>query len=306
MKKILMLFAAFLGFMATGDSSFAKYNQKHGADNSCWYETEYKAGGHGSGNWAYYFCGKTTWDYCDNKECKGHDTCIKQVHGDSFTFKGGKNPSQHTASLNTYWCCNGTKDARGVYVPGKDWIVDSRIEVVPVGNGTCNQLVQIDICGEEHRTPEECTVPDPEQCNEGTIFRNGECAVVCTGNQFFESLTSNKCITCEPTKYQGVVTRSEDVAVDGKKVHMTYQTCLKCDEGSELFDRDKQTCVAKTDIAQYSKVEMKECWKCSSSATRKLCLQARKSAINAGKTSREAILKYIDSSTYDKIKSCFL
>lgn len=207
-----------------------------GRRNECWADKTYKKVD-SSANWAYYFCGAQKYS------CAGHtayewDKAFQHYHGDHFKFR--------TSPYETYWCCGGTKEVEGKYVQSENWIVSTLTEKVQVAGGTCNKLIQTDACGDTHIV--ECTTPD--NCNAGTILRNGECVRQCEGDEAFENTTSNKCIKCETTIRQGP---SAD-----------HTSCIKCDAVTEFFDREKKTCIKKhsADLQQYSKEAMNTCWRC--------------------------------------------
>jgi len=240
------IFVLMLVTICLTQTSYAKYNQKHGSDYECWYETEYEAGGHGKGNWAYYYCGKQN-DKCDGKKSKTSDTIFWQYHGDTFTFQGGKNPSEH--DLYTYYCCNGTKDEKGRYVRADSWIDSSKTvtETKHVTGGTCQVKIETDVCGDTHKI--DCDTPGT--CDAGYIMRNKVCAEICPDGSAFESDTSNKCIQCETTNYQGI-----------KTISSNNKLCIKCDKDTEFFDKETKACIKKSALKQTTNSAMKKCWRC--------------------------------------------
>jgi len=215
--------------MMTLAMSYAHADHKHGPRNECWRDSKYDK------HWAYYYCGAQA-AKCDGKKSKGHDTVFWQYHGEKFTFRTGPN--------ETYFCCGGTKEAEGKYVRADKWIVEQKTERIEVQGGTCNKLIQKDACGETHEVT--CTTPD--QCNTGLTLRNKECIKPCGDNEVYESPTSNTCIECETSIYQGPA--------------QDRQSCIKCDKDTEFFDRTNKRCIKKSSLTQYSQNAIKECWRC--------------------------------------------
>ncbi len=226
MIKQICITAALITTLA---ATHAWADHKHGPRSECWRDTKYNK------HWAYYYCGAQA-AKCDGKKSKGHDTVFWQYHGDHFRFK--------THPYETYWCCGGTKEAEGKYFLSDTWIVETKTERISVAGGTCNKLIQKDVCGDTHEVM--CTTPD--QCNAGLILRNGECIKPCGENEVFTSPQSNTCIKCEPTIHQGPT--------------LDRQSCIKCDEATEFFNRQTKTCVKKSSLNRYSKDAIKECWRC--------------------------------------------
>ncbi len=232
-------------------------NFEHGRNSECWYDRKYNK------HWGYWFCGAQAAS-CNKHKCKGHDTCFWQYHGDSFSYGGQK-----------YWCCGGTKEAEGKYFAGQ-WIKEQKTEKKQLTNGTCNVLIKTNICGETKKV--DCDTPDT--CESGYRLRNKECVAPCGEDEVYESSTSNKCIKCETTVYQGIVQRG------------TENGCLKCDKDSEFFDKVNKVCVKKASLTSYTIPEMKSCWRCPQSYV-KYCIEAMVAAVKTGR-SGEA-LKNIDS-----------
>lgn len=262
--KIRICIAALIAIFLTPAAS-AKH--RHGSNNACWYETDYGKKKNGE-NWAYYYCG-AQYAKCDGKTSKGHDKVFWHYHGDSFTFK--------SSPTDTYFCCGGTTSTAGKYVRADKWIVKTETEKVSVAGGTCNKSIETDACGAQHIT--ECTKPD--NCDNGTILRNGECVVRCEGDEVFESTTSNKCIACETTLRQGP---SKD-----------HTTCIKCDSATEFFNSETKTCIKKNspDLTKYTKESMQECWRCPHELFRK-CVESV-TTVNKMGVSDKRRLKEIDA-----------
>lgn len=285
--KLHLFYIGVLAAICTVSAANAR-NYVHGTNNHCWIETSYGSKSTGD-TWAYHYCGGSN-NYIDSiRKCAGystlgHDLMVTNYHGDSFTFKY-KN--------ETYWCCGGTKDKEGTYMPGEKWFVKEETVKVPVAGGTCNQLVQTDICGEVHVT--ECTKPD--NCDDGTVLRNNECVATCGGDEVFESTTSNKCIKCKITAFQGPST--------------DHTACISCDRYTEFYNREDKKCVkrSKLELTEYSKEAMKECWRCPRQLF-KICVQAVTSADTAGKTGSSrlsAIESFVTTENPKNItKQCYL
>lgn len=197
-------------------------------------------------NWAYYWCGPRDSKCAGNKQ-KDHDKGFYLFHGDSFTFKYDTSGRLITTKTdnNTYWCCEGTKETKGHFVAGAKWIVNEKTETVPVNGGTCNKLIRTNVCGETYEI--ECTTPD--NCDAGYIMRNGECVKPCEDGQVWNGETSNTCVTCDVTLHQGPAANRE--------------SCIKCDEFTEFFNRKTKKCISKTEnMLQYYKQAMRQCWRC--------------------------------------------
>lgn len=229
--KIRICIAALITICTT---SGAYADHRHGPSNECWQDTKY-SDINSNYKWAYYYCG-TQDNKCDGKQSKGHDMVYWQYHGDSFKFK--------TSPYETYFCCGGTPDAKGKYVQADAWIVATKTERMQVAGGTCNKQIKTDACGETHTV--ECTEPD--SCNPGLILRNKACIAPCGDNQVYQSATSNTCIDCETTVYQGP--------------SLDRNSCIKCDKDTEFFNRQTKRCVKKNGLAQYSNDALKKCWRC--------------------------------------------
>ncbi|MDE6481486.1 MAG: hypothetical protein K2L25_01545 [Alphaproteobacteria bacterium] len=227
--KIQICVAALI---ATCITSGTYADHKHGPRNECWRDSEY------DDHWAYYYCGAQT-NKCDGKQSKGHDTVFWQYHGDHFIFQ--------TSPHDTYWCCGGTTESEGKYVKSRHWIVNTETERMSVAGGTCNKLIQTDACGGQHII--ECTEPDT--CAQGLTLRNRECIKPCGENEAFESPSSNTCVSCEASLYQGL--------------SMDRQVCIKCDPYTEFFNRETKKCIKKSSLQQYEKDTMRECWRCPKS-----------------------------------------
>ncbi|MCM1294231.1 MAG: hypothetical protein NC311_01560 [Muribaculaceae bacterium] len=227
-------------------NAMAKQELKHGSDNSCYYISGYGKKSTGN-NWAYYFCGASA-TKCDGKTHKGHDLMKVQYHGEGFSWNG-----------RNFWCCNDTAGTAGHYEEGDKWIVHDDPKTKSVGNGTCEQRIQKTICGDEITV--DCD--SPGTCNSGHVMRNGECAAECPDGQAYESATSNKCIDCKTTNYQGIKTNTPD----GHKI------CMKCENNARFFDRKSQTCVGKDKYKQIPGWAMKKCFACPNSEYFKQCVE---------------------------------
>lgn len=226
---------------------------KTNATNSCWVDSA------GLFEDKFWYCGYHNESDKKATKCGGtwlnfNDERIFLYHGESFEY----DPWYKTGSGGKYWCCTGTKTTAGYFVKNGSWIIKKGTVTVELENGTCTYEKTVNACGEETSTP--CT--EPTTCAKGYIDRNNECIQPCEDGQVFESPTSNKCIPCETTMYQGVKNDT-----DG-------QYCLKCDQHTEFFDKKKKQCVNKDNgYKKISKDIMKQCGLCPNSTIFKGCIE---------------------------------
>lgn len=266
MKKFVYTTAILLLSVGAAYAGEHKGGNNGGTNLSCFYDS--KPGG---GRWHYYFCGKST-ERCDKKKYKGPGSTENKPNNDSrvilqdletFTFL--------TSPTDTYCCCGGTTEKSGTFVKAvhaRDcYTDDAPVErTIDLGSGqTCKKLIYKTVCGTTVKVG--CEKPE-EECGTGYKWRNNACAPICTGDKVYESKDINTCVTCETTNYQGI---SGDA-------NTTEQICYKCNKDSHFFDKTNKTCIKKSDFKkQYSRPEMKECWRCSSN------MQECLNAIQAGK-----------------------
>lgn len=235
MHRFLFVFIVF--YICVPSIALAKQEIRAGDNNRCHYITNTGSKNTGD-NWTYYFCGPAT-QKCAGKKHKSHDKLVLQYNGDSFSWGG-----------NTYWCCGGTRTDVGQYVQG-DWITKQETETVKLETGRCQKKIKTTICGDT--IVEDCDEPD--DCNPGLKKRNGECIKPCGENESFESETSNKCIPCPTTAYQGI-------GYVANISRIPYEVCLKCDKDSEFYDNVRKGCFHKSSFKKISKTAMQKCWKC--------------------------------------------
>lgn len=221
---------------------------KSGKNMECFYDSKVASRG-----WDYYFCGNTNSiipdnkKKCDGKEYRKWDNPEPRLHGEKFTFR--------TAPYDTYFCCDGTTTKAGKFVSARGYdtfIIKTETKVKNLtgqyAGYQCTQQINTNICGQTETI--DCDVPDT--CNGNGYMRNGACATPCPSGQVYESPLSNQCIACESKPYQGIVT-------DPK----TQQaSCLRCNQDTELFDSESQTCKRKTEYKKISAESLKKCWRC--------------------------------------------
>ncbi len=262
MKKFLYIFIV---FAVTASPAMARVKLRAGDNNRCFINV--------SGINHFWYCGSQSSDCAGKKLRKYHDRTY-QYHGDEFTSEG-----RH------FWCCNGTKDAAGKYVESSAPFSKSEIITVDLGNGTCTYERITNVCGEVIDNP--CT--EPTKCTDGTILRNDSCVTPCDGNTAFESTTSNKCIECETTRYQGISKNSS-----GSNI------CIKCDSGTQFFDTKTQNCVSKDTFNRITKEAMEKCYGCPNNVLFKECSEFFSQPENMGSTGKR-------NSTYQQIiTKCYI
>lgn len=230
MKKIIYIAAIFMmciGMVHAGD-------HKMGPSQACFYDSN-----PGHGKWHYYYCGDQARGCAGKKGQSGGDKHYMIYHGNYFNFQ--------TGSRERYYCCGGTMSGMGKFVRADSWIVESKTEEKKLTNGTCRTVTEKDACGEEYFT--DCDTPDT--CESGYFLRNKACITACSGvDEVFESDTSNRCVTCETTNYQGI---------SGSGINAF---CRRCDESTEFFDRITKRCVKKSSLAMLAKTAVASCWRC--------------------------------------------
>ncbi|MFQ6760202.1 MAG: hypothetical protein ACLRFM_02280 [Alphaproteobacteria bacterium] len=134
-----------------------------------------------------------------------------------------------------YWCCGGTHSEQGKFQVKKNgetsFYVSTTTQRKDLGNGAfCMQTVKVNVCGTTEI--EDCTEPEARACTSGTRFRNNTCAPICTGTQAYASATSNECIDCPTTAYQGIV----------------GGVCVKCDPSTQFFAYTNNTLSATSSV----------------------------------------------------------
>lgn len=252
----------FLIFVGVNLPAYA-WGPKFGSNDSC--IAEYK-----STHRYFYFCGQNTYGSCAGKNVMAYSRVYKYDHQDTRTTKN------HSRK---FWCCNPNNDVKGIWKEGDSWYTTDTIETKELPNGSCQYRKLINICGIDETV--ECTVPD--ECNPGTILRNNACVAPCDGTTAFASKTSNECIECETTAYQGI--------------DHTTNECVRCDEATQFFDKITKKCISKTSLNRLDATAMKACYGCPNNETFKECAIL----FTKSETARRA------SANYDEIvRDCYI
>lgn len=234
MKKFyVFIFISIIGYDAS-----AAWAPKFGSNDSC--IVEYK-----NSKRQFHFCGNS------QNECAGYKV---KKYSKEWTHSNGENFTSAYDSTRKFFCCNKNNAAQGVWKEGTQWYTKDEIAKKQLTNGTCNYRKRITICGDEEST--DCDTPDA--CNAGAILRNNACVVPCNGTTAFESATSNTCIECETTAYQGIGADT---------------ICVKCDSGTQFFNKKTKKCISKDSMTTYSKETMKKCFGCPGNETFKKCVK---------------------------------
>ena len=195
----------------------------------------------------WYFCGKALFKHpvCSGRSALNGYNRQWLLHGEGFSSVYDN--SRH------FWCCHGKDDYMGRFVETHLPFQTSEVVTVDLGNGrTCTYERITNVCGDVIDVP--CTTPT--NCPDGTLFRNNDCVVPCSGTTAFESVTSNKCIECETTNYQGI---------------STDRQCVKCDPVTQFFDKFAKKCVLKTSMSMITATAMKKCYGCPNNQMLKEC-----------------------------------
>ncbi len=206
----------------------------------------------------YYFCGahepKCNNDWAENSEIE------KTVHylenGEVAVLKGEK-----------YWCCGGKvtkkptkkKDTvtgvKGSWVKGDSFYISRETKTKNISGGTCTYVETTDICGNVTSTEQECKTQAAAnvQCPDGQYFRtsSNSCAKLCDVGYAYESATSNRCVECEETAYQGIVSDT-GVYINGEAVDPTHAVCRRCNTAASIFDAATRTCIGKPQLTTLS------------------------------------------------------
>ena len=186
-----------------------------------------------SGNDHFYFCGSAR-SSCAGVSVWKKNRKYQYYHGDGFVFEGNK---AH------YFFCAPDPATTGWLVTAKEWQTGTIVTETFPGGGTCKWVKYKNVCDEEWG--EKCTVPD--NCPEGKLARNGECATLCDAGYGFRGKASNDCIECATGLYKGT---DED------------GVCIQCDEMTEFYDSDTRTCIKKSSMTRWSRESMAKCYAC--------------------------------------------
>jgi hypothetical protein len=174
-------------------------------------------------------------------------------------------------------CCGGTQGDWGKYLEIKDLNDDGNgneikwqnktngaiayykktVTVTLDGGGKCTYEARFNGCGAEITKP--CTNPDG--CADGYVLRNKTCVTPCEDGYDFESKTSNKCVECPTTPYQGSVIEGD----------ITY--CKKCNKNTEFMDINTSSCVNKSNFKSINHAALAKCAFCENNETAKDCVK---------------------------------
>ena len=256
---------------------------KYGTSMECFLDDD--------GNDKYWYCGG------GQTSCAGVGMWAKNKR----TYYS--NGQAHTFDSKTYVCCGVTGSSYGKFVQiqnidGKSWqntgdgataYYKKTVTVDLEDGGKCTYEARYDGCGNE--LTKKCS--KPTNCSDGLIFRNGKCVEPCAEGSEFESVTSNKCVACETTMYQGPATMTKNpiktalkaakifdqVDVDETKIDVfaTAQAdqpyCLKCDKSTEFYDKEKKECIKKANMIKATAQEMAQCGLCVNNLVMTDCIK---------------------------------
>ena len=225
---------------------------KYGVRMECFLDTE--------GNNSYWYCGG------------GQTSCAKNKMNKNDNRTYYSNGEAHTFNNKTYVCCNATDTSEGVFKEIKNdsgngitwqntsngstaYYTKTVVKDLP-GGGKCTYTAKFNGCGKELTKP--CT--EPTNCTDGYIMRNKVCVKPCPMGTDFESTTSNKCVECPTTVYQGSVNAAET----------SY--CLKCDKDKQFLDKENDKCIDKKDMNKVSRQTMAKCFMCDNNEDFKQCV----------------------------------
>ena len=238
----------------------------------------------------YYFCG-AQYHSCAGDKANGYDERVVYTSGVYINF-----------DYKHWVCCGGTDSDQGVFKQlngpgdgenrlddtedGLQWqnvgkgkipYIEKTVTVDIEGGGQCTYEARFDACGTELTKP--CT--EPTGCADGLILRNGVCTEPCVGDTDFESKTSNKCVECSTTLYQGSafvtdivssIKKNADGTVESEK-HTNGSYCLKCNKNTHFFDGVSSQCVEKNELTNVNHVAMAKCGMCNNKNSFKGCIE---------------------------------
>ena len=245
MKKILLSVAVATLFAANAYADFLQDSA-----NGCYVDTK--------GTNTFWFCGKAP-EKCSDKKVKGFHKKNYLYNGDYFDRNGTR-----------YWCCGGSATAHGRFTTtstSTPWST-SETATKSTAAGTCTYVKTTNVCGDVtgdcsvasdgSNAASESTLSDAQSCElQNKLWRNNVCVEYCVAPKAFASTSSNSCIDCETTNFQGI---SGDV-------------CVKCDPGSQLFDKTSRRCVDKSYWPKYSRSAMETCYACTSNTLFQECVK---------------------------------
>lgn len=220
----------------------------------------------------FWFCGELENETCDDGRNHRKTRNLHYNKGTVHKYtQDGK--MQHFLDAN-YYCCakNGYDEngnpvtkysgkGNGQFIPANGW-TDHTNQVTKTfpGGGKCTWTQKINVCGMvDNPEDENVFCSKPNDCDIGLVLRNDVCIALCdeSANMAFASKTSNTCISCEPTKTQGIVDH----------------TCIKCDERTDVFDIEKNGCVKKTSKILAQTTFFDKCWLCYTPEDLRKCLK---------------------------------
>jgi hypothetical protein len=219
------------------------------------------------GNDTYWYCGG------------GQTSCAKVgMHTDDNRTYYSNGQAVNFNNKN-YVCCNATDSSEGVFkeiidtdeTKWKNTTTGSiayyeKTVTVKLPNGTCTYQARYDGCGNEIKT-EACT--EATDCKDGYIKRNGKCVEPCPDGSDFESVSSNKCIECPTTMYQG--STIETITTEDNN-QVSYSYCKKCDADNQFFNKTTDQCIEKNSLEQVSRQAMAKCFMCGNNKNFKECV----------------------------------
>jgi hypothetical protein len=256
---------------------------KYGSSMECFLDTQ--------GNDQYWYCGGGQTS-CAGVNMWANDIRTYYSNGQAKTFDG-----------KLYVCCGVTGSSYGKFVriqnvDGKTWentengatAYYKKIVTVDLeGGGKCTYEARYDGCGNE--LTKKCS--KPTSCSDGLIFRNGKCVEPCAEGSEFESVTSNNCVACETTMYQGPATMTADQItealtsakifeqddVDKEKIEEFAEAqadqpyCLKCNKDTQFYDKETKECINKSDMIKATAQEMAQCGLCVNNLVMTDCIE---------------------------------
>lgn len=217
------------------------------------------------GNDTYWYCGGNQ-SSCANVGMDKDDNRTYHMDGQYVNFDSKK-----------WVCCGGTQDGWGKYLELKKYEDDADkkeiewkntangaiayyeklVSVTLEGGGKCTYKARINGCGKELTKP--CT--EATKCTDGYVLRNKTCVPPCEDGYDFESTTSNKCVECPTTLYQGSV-------VEGGT---TY--CKKCNKNTQFMDVTQNKCVSKSEYESIGHAVLAKCALCENNETAIKCVK---------------------------------
>jgi hypothetical protein len=255
----------------------------------------------------------------------GQSSCAgkkQRSRADAKTFTTGMIFKNDSSSPEQWWvCCNATASSQGIYksfdttkfkTDKGDGSIPTYSETITVdleGGGRCSFKQTYDACGNTFN--KACT--EPTSCSDGLILRNGKCVEPCAEGSEFESVTTNKCVACETTMYQGPATMTADQiteALTSAKIFITrggeqdgqvdktktteaataqadQPYCKKCNKDTQFYDKETKECINKSDMIKATAQEMAQCGLCVNNLVMTECIKCFAGIEEDGKTEDE-------------------